>query len=56
MAVFNININDILQIYDDEFNHEPLMIAHQICVRLLILDEQQTSSKYTNRILIFQLV
>ncbi len=36
-----LNINNGLHIH--EFNHDPLMIAHQIGVRLLILDEQQTN-------------
>ena len=44
-AVFHFNKNNVLHIYDKlhEFNHDPLMIAHQIGVRLLILDEQQTN-------------
>ena len=35
MAVFLININNVLHIHD-EVNHDPLMVAHQTGVRLLI--------------------
>ena len=42
MAVFNFNINNVLHIYM-KLNHDPLMIAHQISVRLLILNYQQTN-------------
>ena len=57
MALYLINMNDVFHIH--EFNHDPLMIAHQIGVHFLILGEQQTNQllhKYINRILIFQLV
>jgi len=37
-----ININNIHHIH--EMNHDPLMIAHQTSVCLLIVNEQQTAS------------